>query len=188
MRTATTAALAAFNGRLVPICMLVEMDLDSTVYLSSAGVDIEYAGQTWLGAARFGSINEISDSAGERKALQFSLSSVPVEFLALSLGNQVRGKRVKIYEAVLDPDTYLVLDAPLIWTGSLDQVTIAESGKSGDISATAEHRGTTFARIKPLRYTDGDQQRLHPGDRSMQFVVSQSNHRDVWPAAAFFNQ
>lgn len=37
MRTATTAALAAFNGRLVPVCMLVEMDLDSTVSRAALG-------------------------------------------------------------------------------------------------------------------------------------------------------
>lgn len=188
MRTLSTAGLAALSGSSIGVTLLIEMDLDSTVYLSMSGVDFEYGGHTWVGAASVGSIDEVRDSAGERQSLKMTLSSVPTSLLSLALGSPVRGKSLKIYEALLDPGTYAVLDAPLVWSGSLDAMSIEENGQSGTISVTAEHRGTTFARVKPLRYTDGDQQRLYAGDRSMQFVVSQANHRDVWPAAAFFRQ
>lgn len=188
MRVLAANALAALNGRTIPIVMLIEMQLDETVYLSSAGVDFEYDGITWMGAAKVGEVSAVRDSAGERQALTFTLSSVPYDLLAISVGQKVRGKRVKIYEAILDPDTYAVIDAPLVWSGRLDQMSISEGVNDGSISVTAEHAGTAFARTKPLRYTDGDQERLFPGDKSMQFVVSQANHKDVWPAAAYFKQ
>lgn len=188
MRAAASEALAALDGRQVGVAILVEMDLDATVYLSTAGVDLEWDGKAWLGASRVASISEVSDSAGERKSLNFGLSSVTPELLSASLGARIRGKRVRLYEAIVDIDAGLVRDAPLIWTGSLDQMSIEEGAGTGGITVTAEHRGTTFARVKALRYTDGDQQRLHPGDKSLQFVVSQANHQDVWPAAAWFKE
>ena len=188
MRDIATAALDAVRERVVAAMLLVQMELvDGTVYLSS-GPTLDHDGQQWLGASRIGSVSAIDDSVSERQALRFTLSSVPVEMLALSMDDRARGKRVTIREAILDTDTMAVLASPAVWTGSLNQVSIQEGGGSGSVSATAEHRGTTYARAKPLRYTDGDQQRLHPGDRSLQFVVSQANHPDVWPAAAFFRE
>lgn len=188
MRSVSSPALTALAANQAALCLLVEMDLTSTVYLCSAGVNLVYAGNTWLGAARFGGIEELRDAAAERKALQLTLSSVPLEMLSVALAEPIRGKPIRIYEAIFETSTYAVLDAPMVWSGSLDQMTISEGENAGQITVTAEHRGTTFARVKPLRYTDFDQQRLYPGDNSLQFVASQSNHVDVWPAAAWFKK
>ena len=53
------------------------------------------------------------------------------------------------------------------------------------IAASATHKGALLRRPKPFRYTDGDQQRVSSGDTSLRFVVSQSQKRDVWPAASW---
>jgi hypothetical protein len=187
MRTAASGYLAALSqGNGFGVILLVEMDLDSTVYLCSAGFDVVWGGHTYQGAGDVGSIDPVSDSAGEREALRLTLASVPLDYLSLAMGGGYRNKRIRIYEAIYTDAG--VVDAPLVWSGSLDQMAISEGAESGQISITAEHRGTTFARAKPLRYTDGDQQLVAPGDRSLQFVVSQANHPDVWPAAAWFKK
>jgi len=185
MRTASSGFLSALtqaNG--FGVILLLQMDLDTTVYLCSAGFDVVYGGNTYAGAGDVGSIAAVTDSAGERQSLSISLSSVPVDYLSLAMGGGYRNKRIRIYEAIYTDAG--IVDAPMIWSGSLDQMTISEGEQTGQISITAEHRGTTYARTKPIRYTDGDQQQITPGDRSMQFVVSQANHVDVWPAASYF--
>lgn len=187
MRAAAAQALAALGARSVGVILLVQMDLDSTVYLSST-VDLEYDGKLWLGAGRVGAISAIQDGVSERQALRFSLSGVPEEHLAISLDATLTGHRVQIREALLDADTLEVLDAPVVWTGSINQMTVEDASGSSTVSVTAEHRGTTFARPRPLRYTDGDQQRVAVGDRALQFVVSQSNGKVVWPSASFFRK
>lgn len=188
MRTLSTAGLAATSSARIVIVWLIEMELaDGTIYLSS-GNDLEYAGQLWLGASHVGTIADVEDSSTQRQALRFSLRGVAPDELAFAMQDSARGRIVKIREALCNGETWQVLDAPEIWSGTMDQLSGQIGSGAGTVSASAEHRGTTYARAKALRYTDGDQQRLHPGDQSLQFVVSQANHLDIWPAAAFFKE
>lgn len=187
MRSATPSALAAVAGRALGIMLLIRMQLDETVYLSSSG-DLEFEGKLWLGSGHVGSISSIDDSEAGRDALRFSLNGVSDANLALCLNPTVTGKRVQIREALLDPDTMQVLDAPVVWSGSLNQLTAQTGGDSAGVAVNAEHRSVTYGRLRPLRYTDGDQQRLRPGDRALQFVVAQANAKVVWPAASFFKK
>lgn len=187
MRTPSAAYLAATQQQGgFGVMLLLQMDLDETVYMCTAAYDVVWGGHTYAGAGTVGTVEAIDDTAAERQGIKLTLSSVPVDYLSLALGAGYQGKRIRLYEAIYDDSG--VIDAPLIYTGSIDQMTIVEGDKTGQISITVEHRGTTFARAKPLRYTDGDQQVLQPGDKSMQFIVSQANHQDVWPSAAYFRK
>src|SRR5574341_370749 len=190
MRTIASSAQTVLNGAACPLVLLVEMLLSSPVRLCSAPHPVVHFGNTFDGVGTFGAIEEVADAAGagENRQLRFTLSGVPSETLALAMGEDIRNKPINVWVAVLDPDTYAVLDAPLLWAGTLDQMPIRMGDGTSSISVTAEHRGVTFARPKPLRYTDVDQQRLHPGDTSLRFVTSQANQRLVWPAAAYWRQ
>jgi len=64
----------------------------------------------------------------------------------------------------------------------------SEEGGKGGIELTAETRSVTFRRVKALRLTNTDQQRLYPGDTSFQYITKQSSHQDVWPAASWYQQ
>lgn len=188
MRTIASSAQTVLNGSVCPLVLLVEMLLTSPVRLCSAPYPVVHFSNTFDGVGTFGSIEEVADSPGENKSLRFTISGVPSEALALAMAEDIRNKPVNVWMAVLDPTTHAVLDAPLLWAGTLDQMPIRMGDVTSSISVTAEHRGATFARPKPLRYTDVDQQRLFPGDTSLRFVTSQANQKVVWPAATFFRQ
>lgn len=166
--------------------LLVEMLLSSPVRLCSAPYPVVHFSNTFDGVGTFGSIEEVADSPGENKQLRFTISGVPSEALALAMGEDIRNKPCNVWVAILDPDTHAVLDAPLLWAGTLDQMPIRMGNETSTISITAEHRGVTFGRPKPLRYTDVDQQRLFPGDTSHRFITSQANQKLVWPAAQYW--
>jgi hypothetical protein len=186
MRTIDSAASSVLSGNLVPIVLLVEMLMSEPVRLCSSSMNIVYDGAAYLGIGDLGTVEEVDDSPGEYKALRFALNGVRNDYLAIVLAENIRDKPCTLRMAVLDPITHVVLDAPVVWTGTLDQMPLTIGTETSTISVTAEHRGATYARPKPLRYIDSDQQLLYPGDTSMRFVESQSNHQDVWPAASFF--
>lgn len=188
MRTIDPAAEAVLNGSVVPLVLLLEMQLTETVRLCSSTYEVTFEGNDYLGVGILGSVGVVNDSPGEYKPLRFNLSGVSTDVLAIAMEEDLRGKRCSLRMAVLNPTTHAVLDAPLNWSGDLDQMPIvlpAEDDGSFSVGATAEHRGMTYARPKPLRYTNVDQQRLFPGDTSLRFIDAQSSHPDVWPAASF---
>ena len=181
-----SAALEILRGPSVPVVMLVEMGFEQTLRLCSASVDLQWGGYTWLRTGNLGSVDAVKDSGGDITGLKFSLSGVPSDSIALALGETARGKSCAVYLAVLDPQTHAIADVGTLWRGQLDQMQLSEGGASGVLSVTALHLAAIFRRPKPLRYTDDDQRRLYPDDFGLEFIVSQSQHQDVWPAAAFF--
>lgn len=188
MRFISAPAQAALAGQVVTQALLVEMLLSAPVRLCTANVALTYGGNEYVGTGSLGGVGVAEDSPGEYKNLTFSLSGVALDVVSLALQENVRGKRVTVRLATLDPSTFAVLDAPIIWTGTIDQMPIQAGKETASVNVSAEHRGVTFGRAKPLNYTDVDQQRLFPGDTSLRFIQSQSTHQDVWPAASYFRQ
>jgi len=190
MRTLNASALSLLAsiqaGNQVPLVQLVEMQFATTLYLTTAGSSISWGGQTWVPLA-LGQMDAIEDTTGEVQSLQFSLPGVSAEQLALALTEDVEGKVVKVYDALLDPSTGVVADAVLAWTGTLN-VPAIEDGPTATVTVTAEHRGMSALRPKPSRYTNDEQQRLFPGDTSLNIDPASDAAPVAWPAASFFKQ
>lgn len=188
MRSVAVAAQAVLAGPVVPMCLLLELAFATPVRLATGSVAIEFAGQLYFGTGTLGAVEAVSDEVQSTQGLRFTLSGVPLDSIALALSEQVRGTPCTLRMAILDPTTHAVLDAPVVFTGTLDTMPITHGAEDCTIGVVAIHRGDTYRRPKPLRYTDGDQQRLHPGDTSLRYVLSQAQVQDVWPAASFFRQ
>ncbi len=188
LRAINAPALAALSSPVVPMALLIEMQLSVTLRFSTANMDLNYAGGNFLGLGMLGTIEEVDDSPGEYKNLVFTLGAVAVDVVSIALSERIRNKPVILRLAVIDTASATVLDAPTIWTGALDQMPMTFTKETVSISVTAEHRGVTFARAKPLYYTDIDQRKLVTGDTSLKTIQSQSTHQDVWPSADWFKQ
>lgn len=188
MRTVAAPAQAVLAGPVVPLCLLLELGFSPAVRLCTGSVAIEWAGQLYYGTGTLGAVDVVSDEVQSTTGLRFTLSGVPSDSIALALGETVRGTSCVLRLVVLDPTTHAVLDAPIVFTGVLDTMPITHGAEDCTIGVVAIHRGDTYRRPKPLRYTDGDQQRLHSGDTSMRYVLSQAQVQDQWPAASYFRQ
>lgn len=188
MRSLSAPAIAALSGAAVPLVVLVELGFTPAIRLCSGSVAVQFGADLYFGTGTLGAVQAVRDEIQSTQALQFALSGVPSESIALALGEDVRGKTCTVRLAVLDPNTHAVLDAQPIFTGTLDQMPITQGQDTCTIGVVAIHRGDTYRRPKQLRYTPGDQQTLFAGDTSMRYVLSQAQVQDVWPAASFFRQ
>ena len=189
MRMIDADAAKVLSRAGLSMVLLVYMGLTEPLYLTSATRKVIFGGNEYLALGHLGAVDPVDDKAGsDNKSLKFTLSGVPNELLAISLQENIRSRPVSVRIAILHPITHDVIDAPTIWSGTLDQMPIQSGAESSVITVTAEHRGSTFARPKPIRYTDNDQRRLFPGDTSLRFIVPQSTHQDVWPSAAWGRQ
>lgn len=188
MRTLSVAAAAALAGRNPSIIQLLQILTTPPIYLNSSAVTIEAGGLLYYGIGTLGSIDTIKDTPGGSQSLTLTLSGIPSDLLAVALQENVRGAVVRVHLGVYDPTTQVMLDMPLVFTGFIDQTPIEHGASTSTIPAIAMHRGETFARPKPFRNTDGDQQAAYPGDTSRRYVVAQSQHQDIWPSAAYLRR
>lgn len=187
MRSLAPAAQALL-GKELAMALLVEMRFGSgTIYVTDAGVDIDWNGQTWLGL-RGAAVEDIKDQGGEVQGLSFSLSGIPPGVLALALGEEAQGRIVICRCALMEPDAQAIVDVQTLWTGTMDRMPIRHGGEALQVSVTAEHRGIAFARPKGRYYTDADQQSLYPGDLALQYLAAQAATQDVWPSRNFFKR
>lgn len=188
MRIISAPAVTQLQSGNVKMALLVEMLLSAPVRLNTANVTLTYGGVDYIGTGILGGVNEVEDSPGEYKNLTFSLSGVDVAVLSIALAENVRDKKVSVRLAVLSETDNTVLDAPLIWTGTIDQMPVQMGDGTATINVSAEHRGLTFSRPKPLNYNNTDQTRIDPTDTSLRFIQAQSTHNDTWPAATYFRR
>ena len=150
--------------------------------------DLESPANVYRGVGLIAGVDELRDSAKEVSSVSITVSGLDPGVLAIALGKQVRGRPIRIYLGVLRASDLRLLDLVDVWAGQMSTMPIREEGGTVAITLTAEHRGVLFARPKPVRYTDSDQQRLYPGDRCLEYIVSQSQAQDQWPAASFFRK
>lgn len=187
MRTLTSGAQAALASGNFAEALLVEMDFDPPVYFTTMAVDLGWNDVTWLRTGSLGAVDAVKDSSEPGDELKFSISGVPSENISLALGQSVRNVECRVYFAILDGETNEVLDAPMVWAGLLDQLAINDDVEksASTIGATAKHIGALFSRVKVIKYTAADQQKVSAGDTSLRFITSQSVHKDIWPAASW---
>lgn len=184
MRTLTAGAITALSAAHVPLVLLVEMGYSPVLRMATSSVDIVWSGNTYLRTGNLGAVEVIRDSAGDAQAIQFSISGVPSENIALALGTSARNKSCTVRLAILNATTHAIEDVSTIGVYQLDQTTISGS----TIAVTAIPMQRIFQRSKPLRYTDADQQKISSGDRALEYIVSQSVGEVIWPAASWGRQ
>jgi hypothetical protein len=189
MRTLSVAGAALMTrlqaGERIPVVQLVELLLDVPQYVTTAGQNIAWDSKTWVATGL--AVDVIEDSATDWNPITLILPGVTDAQLALALSEPIEGKTVRIYDALLDPDTGVVADAVLAWAGTLN-VPAIEDGPRAVITVSAEHRATLAFRPKPSRYTNDEQQRLHPGDTCFDYDMQTDAAQIVWPAASYWKK
>lgn len=170
-RNVSSAVDAALSGKHTTALLFIELDFDSgTLYLNNSGLDYTWNGQTWLGAGRVGSINPIEEGAAlQVYSLTMTLSGIPNDLITIALTESYQGRAAKIWLAVLD-DNHNVIDTCLAYAGRMD-VMLIEMDQTSTITLTIESRLADWDRARILRYTDGDQRALYPGDTGLLYVA-----------------
>lgn len=191
MKTFPPEVLAALASGQVGLAALIEMDFPGTpVRLNTTNYDLTWGGHEYKGAYGLGQISAVTDKPGEVQGITLELHGADDARISLALdeADAVQGTRLTIRTAIIDLETFTILDAPIDWAGSLDTMAVAEDGDTAAISVTAESRAVDLLRGNVLMYTDADQRAINPADGAFSYVVDQIDKPVIWPAKAFFQQ
>lgn len=188
MRALSGPTIAALQRSPLPIALLIEMDLVAPLYLNSSPLNLVVSGNTYLGTKKLGSVDALTDTPAEIRALRFEMSGVPVSAMSLVRTERVQGKAVRVKVCIFDPDTYQPLDVRLRWAGRLDVLSMEESATTAKIQVSAEHFAIDFLRPVTSLYSDAEQRRLYSNDPSLQYIADQTEMKIIWPTAGFFRR
>ncbi len=180
----TAAALRArrLAGEKIPQVPLVFVDFSGAPQRwALCAVPLLWGGYTWepLDVA----IGAVTDSEQQADGIRLSLPAVTPAQLALA-AQDAEGAAVRIYLADVDPDTGAVADAMQVWAGALDQPGW-QDGATAAAHFRADPAATIALRDRVSRYTNDEQQRLYPGDTSLDVDPLTDAAPLVWPAASF---
>lgn len=194
MRSLPAPMVAALEDGTVVMVQLVSLDFGAGgVYrFNTSSWTLQYGGEPWYAAmsagGALGSISSIKDAGGAPHGLQLELYGGSAERISMAMDDAglVQGAQVRVYLALLDKDSYQLVDVAQEWRGQLDTMTMADDGDRAVIRATAESAAVNLLRGRPRTYTDGDQQAVWPDDTAFDHVVAQSDKQVTWPAREWF--
>ena len=175
-----TRAIDAATGEavaapVVRLALLVELQFASgpSRFWSGLG-DFAWNGLTFAGVGDLLAVSAIEETAEVRSvATTLQLSGVPTSAIGL-LGDDERWQNrvARLWLAVFEADGVTLSGEPVPLARSrMDQLTY-EEGETATFTLTLESRLADLERPRIRRYTNADQQQLHPGDRGFEFVES----------------
>jgi len=192
MKIYSPAFLAAAASGQVAIAELLALQFSgSPVYLNSSNWHIPFGGKTYQGAAGLGTISPVADQPGQVVGLSLSMSATSPATLSLAMdgAGTVKGTpctlRVAVF-AVAQDGSLVLADAPLLWAGALDTMSLSLDGTTRTVSVTAESTAIRLMRSIPWLYSDADQRLVNALDGSFSFLADQIGKPIVWPNRNWF--
>lgn len=192
-KAVTSGQQAALAQPSVPALVFVQIDAPGgTLYLTSAPYDWTWNGHTWLGLGQALQVDAIAEKTSvEPVPLKVTLQGATQDLVSLVLTENLRGSTATVWIALLDANYQVVDTPPVEFVGRVDHPEIDwEPQEDGTMavscSITVEQRLLAMMRRQVLRYTDADQQRLHPGDTAGRHLGRVNGKSVVWPSRTFF--
>jgi hypothetical protein len=187
-RSLTAQVAAAVDAPHVTMFPLIELGLDSgTVYICGAAHDVTYNAHLYQTALGVGQIEPLEETDAGVMGLAFTLSHVASASVSLALSTEVQGRSCVVRMAFVDSAGVLRVDDN-VWTGYLDQMTLADDSPSGALRVTAEHRLVRWDTPRPTRFSDEDQRAISANDGFFKNSAAVASATLVWPFKEFFRQ
>ena len=121
---------------------------------------------------------ETTDSRGNRVGA--SLSGLDEDFFNPVMVEDYQGGNASMWLGFIDQSGGIISDPYLLFRGAMDNDRIVDSGKTSVLTIWANSRLDDILRSRIYRYTDVDQQSIHPGDRGLEFVSQLQDLQVNW--------
>ena len=158
--------LAIVEGTVKP-AVFVFADIPSEPrYLWTGRGDVTWGGFTWKGVGgliSFSTVSETTDTAV--RGIKAKMNALDSDLISDIIGDNYQGRAAVLYIGFYRlSDNVLLVEPQPLWKGILETDEIEDDASQPVLEISAEHRLSDILRKREIRYTDQDQQYLHPGD------------------------
>lgn len=162
--------------------ILIHLEFDSgDIFIHSGYGDLEWNGNTFLGAGHLLAIEPIQESSVIKAiGTTLVLAGVDPALLSIALQENYQGKNVYIWFAVQDADRALINDPYMIFKGTADVMRIQVEEETAQISVTVENELIDLFKPRERNYTPEDQKTVYPSDKGLDHIKSIQDAEIVW--------
>lgn len=184
-RTLTTSMQAEIAKPALSPVFLVEAEFSSgPVRVWTGGGELSWDAKTWTGLGHLISIRPLADTQNvEANGMTITLSGVPSSLIAIVYGEFAQGRPCTVWLGMLDDSGAVIADPVRLNRGRLDAIADEDDATTATISVTVENGLRDLKKPNTRRYTNEDQQRLFPGDKSLEFVAGLQEREIYWGRA-----
>lgn len=171
MITVTPAVMSLIEAHKPPIELVKFAFAGITpIYLTTAGRDIEWDGETWLANGfllETELLNRISDLRTQNGAI--GLTGVDLSIAAILLNNNQVGRQVDIYNAWLNPSGGVVADPYLRDRYYIDEWAIEQGETEAKVILSLAGEWADFEYQTGIKTTDASIKKYYANDRIFEF-------------------
>jgi hypothetical protein len=154
---------------------LIEFQLDTPIYLTTAGYNIYATTLTSGGAQTYLAQGKFLSYSGVRQTDELRINSVSIllsgstdTFVNMALQDRYLHRTVRIYKAWLNIDTNSILGTPsLIYSGTITGASIVDNAKETQVAIDTGNEFYDFDKIAGRLTNQGSQQKFYPNDQGM---------------------
>jgi hypothetical protein len=169
--------------------LAVRIELPDPVYAwTGRGIinfdDADSNNRDWIGAGELGSIDTVGEATdGSATGIRVALNQIPSEFREDIAQQAVRGGKFEVYVGSLN-ETYQTVEATVLLNRyKVDQYKVTDGGTSLSVEVAGESRAIDQRRPAIKRFTNEYQQRVHPGDKFLEYVSKMTEVSILWAQA-----
>ncbi len=141
-----------------------------TLYYCSAGYNLTWNGQTWIGDGTLRDMSPIPESEDDSGTFEVQLAAESLAMMAVFLQSFRQNKLVRVYIALLNAAGAIIADPHLRYVGKLDVPELADSKDDATISLNYIHIAQTARVEQDFRWNHATQQLFHDGDLAFEYV------------------
>jgi hypothetical protein len=176
-RGLNASTLAILNSGNFILADLVEMQLDTPLYFTSAGYDLTTSTDTSSGTQTFiAQGNFMQHSAiTEREqpnigTVNITFTGVPATFRNIALTDDFLHKEIRIYKAFFSATDLSSLVDPVLWySGRFTGASVVDSSDTSTVLFKTSAHFADFDFTAGRKTNDGSQQRFFPGDKFFEY-------------------
>ena len=179
-RTLPSGALTILQSRAFITCELLEFELATPLYLTTAQFDIAASTDTSGGTQNYLAQGNFMAYTGVRETDEMRVNNINITFsgatntyINIALNDNYLHRAFRIYKIFMNnTDMNTLTDPVLIYDGKITGASVEESNTESVVTFTTANEFADFRRIAGRKTNQGSQTRFFPGDKGMDLSTS----------------
>jgi hypothetical protein len=181
-RDLTAGMITHLAGEQLRPFLLIEAEFPTVTLRLWSGVgNLEYAGNTYIGAGALLGISEVEENqALAASNFTVTLSGLTEEIVQLCLATDYQERPARFSVGFFDSNGAIVVDPFMFYQGQMDTMTITKGSDSVTVGMSIESELVDGERAIVRKWSPNDQRIEYPDDTGFDYVLALASKDILW--------